>query len=322
MTEIPITFVYHGDCHDGFGARMAMETHPLQVMISGTAVTLSVQYIAGKHGQLPDLYFMAKRHVIMADFSYPRGVLESIASVALSVAILDHHKTARDDLDGLAPLPDTFEEWISRVSSQYSESRGDNPAPMAALFDMGRSGAAIAWQWFHPDRKLPRLIEYVQDRDLWKFELLHSKAIHAYVSSFRLEVESWKTLIDELESVTGLNMAFVIGSILLRKKDIDIESCLKNGVQWMSIGGLTVPVANLPSFLASDGCARIIQKTGSSVAASYTDVPGAREFSIRSDGSVDVSAIAKSYGGGGHPAASGFKMFPGWMGDGPNPGEI
>ena len=35
---------------------------------------------------------------------------------------------------------------------------------------------------------------------------------------------------------------------------------------------------------------------------------GITQFSLRGDGSVDVSAIAKSFGGGGHHNAAGFQL--------------
>lgn len=48
----------------------------------------------------------------------------------------------------------------------------------------------------------------------------------------------------------------------------------------------------------------------------YWDTPDGRVFSLRStDGGMDVSEIAKGYGGSGHRNASGFKMPLGWEGD-------
>jgi nanoRNase/pAp phosphatase (c-di-AMP/oligoRNAs hydrolase) len=55
---------------------------------------------------------------------------------------------------------------------------------------------------------------------------------------------------------------------------------------------------------------------GEPFAACYWDTPDGRVFSLRSrEDGVDVSAIAKRYGGGGHRNASGFRMPIGWEGD-------
>ena len=50
---------------------------------------------------------------------------------------------------------------------------------------------------------------------------------------------------------------------------------------------------------------------GEPFAACYWDTPEGRVFSLRSssDG-VDVSEIAKQFGGGGHKNAAGFKIAP------------
>lgn len=82
----------------------------------------------------------------------------------------------------------------------------------------------------------------------------------------------------------------------------------------MVIGGQEIWVANIPYTLTSD--AGNLMARGEPFAACYWDTPNGRVFSLRStkDG-ADVSAIAKSYGGGGHVNASGFQMPLGWEGD-------
>jgi nanoRNase/pAp phosphatase (c-di-AMP/oligoRNAs hydrolase) len=81
----------------------------------------------------------------------------------------------------------------------------------------------------------------------------------------------------------------------------------------MTIGGYDVPVANLPYMFASD--AGNIMSEGEFFAASYFDTPDGRKFSLRSkDTGMDVSEIAKRFGGGGHARAAGFMMPIGWEG--------
>jgi oligoribonuclease NrnB/cAMP/cGMP phosphodiesterase (DHH superfamily) len=79
----------------------------------------------------------------------------------------------------------------------------------------------------------------------------------------------------------------------------------------MDIAGNNVPVLNAPYFWSPD--AGHIMAQGEPFAACYWDVAnGERVFSLRSaDDGVDVSEIAKKFGGGGHPHASGFKVRQG-----------
>jgi oligoribonuclease NrnB/cAMP/cGMP phosphodiesterase (DHH superfamily) len=75
----------------------------------------------------------------------------------------------------------------------------------------------------------------------------------------------------------------------------------------MTIGGHSVPVASLPYTLVSDAAHAMAQ--GEPFAACYWDTAEARIFGLRSaDDGIDVSEIAKTYGGGGHAKAAGFKV--------------
>ncbi len=92
----------------------------------------------------------------------------------------------------------------------------------------------------------------------------------------------------------------------------------KKATGYKNYGGHWVPVANLPYTLTSDAGHLMCQPYASpnlhgeivtpSFAACYWDTPKGRVFSLRSVGDFDVSAVAASYGGGGHKNASGFTL--------------
>ena len=84
----------------------------------------------------------------------------------------------------------------------------------------------------------------------------------------------------------------------------------------MVIGGLNIPVANLPYTLTSD--AGHFMADGEPFAACYWDTPNGRVFSLRShDDGANVAEIAAKYDGGGHAHASSFRMPIGWEGETP-----
>ena len=86
--------------------------------------------------------------------------------------------------------------------------------------------------------------------------------------------------------------------------------------RYMIIGGIRVPVANLPYTLTSDAGHHMATADENKIGVCYWDTPDGRVFSLRSlDDGPDVSAIAKDYGGGGHAHAAGFRMRLGWEGD-------
>ena len=209
---------------------------------------------------------------------------------AASITVLDHHISAEEDLCEL-------------LSS----------GKINGLFDMHKSGAMLAWEWFHPGQKAPELIEHIQDRDLWLFKLAGTREICSALSSYPHDFDVW----DDLMSGKGQQIEILKreGEAIERKLQRDIKELIASGVRRMTIAGYDVPVLNAPSAYVSD--AGHLMSIGEAFAACYWDHPGGRSYSLRSDREtgIDVAEIAKKYGGGGHKNAAGFTVAPGWEGD-------
>lgn len=281
--------IYHGKCADGFTAAWAVHK----------ALGPGVDYHPGVYGEAPP--DVTDRDVIMVDFSYKRAVLDDMDGVARSVLILDHHKTAAEDLAGYTPAPN-YDAWRMETG-------------IAAIFDMDRSGAQIAWDYFNCDWPRPLLVDYVGDRDLWRFNLPRSREVNAYVFAHEYSFENWDGLSRLLQGDLGVLTVADMGEAIEKKHHKDVAELVEVTRRTMRIGGRDMPVANIPYTLTSDA-GNLMAKHDQGVAACYWDTPNGRVFSLRStaDG-PDVSAIAKQYGGGGHKNASGFQMPLGWEGD-------
>ncbi|MBR9651883.1 DHHA1 domain-containing protein [Thalassovita aquimarina] len=283
--------IYHANCADGFTAAWCVRW----------GLGDEVEFIPASYGSEPP--DVTGADVIIVDFSYKRPVLERMALSARSILMLDHHKTAREDLAG---LPRPAPTWAMH------QSHAGNPS---ARFDMTVSGAQLAWDYFcHGAR--PALVEYVADRDLWKWELEHSREVSAVIGSIDQAFDTWDRLSTKMETEWELIALANEGAAILRKHDKDVGAVLDLTTRMMVIGGHRVPVANAPYSMASDAAGRLAE--GNPFAATYFDGPDGRAFSLRSRGDgIDVSAIAKTYGGGGHRNAAGFKMPIGWEGEHP-----
>ena len=258
--------IYHGNCADGFGAavvvRMALGSH-------------AVEFYAGKYQNPPPN--VTGRDVILVDFSYKRPVLLEISRQAKSILILDHHKTAEEDLKDL-------------------------PDNITAFFDMDRSGAMMAWDYFMPGEEPPQLLRHIQDRDLWRFELPGTREIQACVFSHPYDFETWERLL-----ASDMDNLRKQGEAIERKHFKDINELISSAGHRMMIAGYDVPALNAPYFFSSD--AGHILGEGELFAACYWDTPDGREFSLRSaEDGLDVSEIAKLFGGGGHKHAAGFRV--------------
>ena len=264
--------IYHSNCADGFGA----------AVIVHDALYGEVDFHPGKYGEAPP--DIAGRDVIIVDFSYKRDVMLGIMNDCKSLVVLDHHKSAQAELDGLGPLSEKL----------FIE------------FDMNRSGAMMAWNFYNPGEAPPKLIKHIQDRDLWKFELEGTRQIQAALFSYPYDFDIWMKLLADDDAVEAL---YSDGVAIERKYLKDLDELLKHEPRTMVIGGYTVPVANLPYFMASDAGNRLA--LNQPFAAIYSDTKDNRLFSLRScsgEHEVDVSEIAGQYGGGGHKNAAGFKV--------------
>ena len=290
-----ILCIYHGNCADGFGAAWA---------VRAALGADRVEFHAGIYQNPPP--DVRGRDVVIVDFSYKAPVLHEMAAVASTLVILDHHKSAAEDLASLPPpLDGPYDPWAMLDWQRECNA----PASLHALFDMNRSGAGIAWDFFHQGRPRPRLLDHIEDRDLWRFLLPHTREIQAAVFSYPYDFTVW----DELFAA-DLELMAKQGEAIERKHHKDIAELVGVTKRRMVIGGVSVPVANLPYTLTSD--AGNLMAAGEPFAACYWDTPEGRVFSLRSrDNGTDVSAIAKAYGGGGHRNASGFRMPIGWEGD-------
>lgn len=292
--------IYHGKCADGFTAAWAV----------WKALGETVEFVPGVYGEPPP--DCAGRDVLMVDFSYKRAVIEGIAAAARSVLILDHHKTAREDLSGLGYIPRAYDDFTET---------DDASARIGVVFDMERSGAQITWDFFHRGIKRPNLVEYVGDRDLWRFALPLSREVNAYVFAHEYTFKNWDYLDAATRDHMGIQTVADMGGAIEKKHHKDVAELVSVMRRRMVIGGQSVPVANIPYTLTSD--AGHLMAKGEPFAACYWDTPAGRVFSLRStDDGADVSAVAKAYGGGGHARASGFQKPLGWEGDSQDADDI
>ncbi len=268
MKTPKILCIYHGNCADGFAAAWA---------VRHTFTEDLVEFFPATYQEDPP--DVTGRNVFIVDFSYKRPVIEEMAKVAKSITIIDHHKTAQADLQSL--LDDGTVEGV---------------------FDMDRSGAMLTWDFLNPGEEPPVLFDHIQDRDLWRFELEGTREIQAAVFSHPYDFEIWDNLM-------GLPVGALLndGAAIERKHFKDIREFIEVAAHRIDIGGFNVPVLNAPYMWASD--AAHIMAEGEPFAACYF-VDGKKViFSLRStDDGVDVSTVAKLYGGGGHKHAAGYSV--------------
>jgi len=302
--KAPPLCIYHNNCADGFGAAWAV----------WKAFGGDVDLFAGTYGDDPP--DVKGRDVVFVDFCYQPEVMLALRFEANSILILDHHKSAMegmtphlmkqsvgDDADAIHPS-----DWNNHLTNAYQDQCENIGTQIYGIFDMERSGAGIAWDFFHPDDPRPRLIDHIEDRDLWNFAIGGTREIQAALFSYDYDLELWDYLMGL--DLAGMKTLYAEGQSIERKHHKDVAELVNVCVRPMAIGGHQVQVASLPYTLTSD--AGHLMAQDAKFAACYWDTAEGRCFSLRScEGeprAMDVSLIAKEYGGGGHKNAAGFRV--------------
>ncbi|MDH5527248.1 MAG: DHHA1 domain-containing protein [Nitrospirota bacterium] len=259
----PPLILYHDDCIDGFGAAWAAWRR------FGDAA----EYRPVTHGNPPP--DVTGKAVTILDFSYRRDVLLDMAERAASLRVVDHHKTAQENLAGLD----------------------------FCTFDMTRSGAVLAWRHFHPDTDLPELLAYVQDKDLWTWKLPDSREITCALRGYPFEFSRWSEWADHWP--TAKPALATEGDAILRYQQGVVDVVVSTATE-IVLDGHKVLCANTPT-LQSEVAGQLAERRPFGVA--WYEADGRRYYSLRSrDGGIDVSEVAQRFGGGGHPRASGFSV--------------
>ncbi len=296
MTYQPDIVIYHDKCMDGFTAAWAVWKR------FGDAP----EYIARNYGMSPPPILDGK-HVLIVDFSFSRVLLDDMVTNgrAASVVILDHHKTAQADL---APFqiyensPGAF--GPEKVPGMLRDLDELGRPPIIALFDMERSGAGMAWDFCHGDGWRPMLVDLVEDRDLWRFELGDaSKLLHLALTSGPATFARWDEAERDIDSFVDR------GQAIAAYRDQLVDEIAERAVCVVIDGQYGIGV-DCPYGLASDVGHRLLEDwPDTAFAAAIVRGEHTTTYSLRSrDDRADVSAIAKKFGGGGHRNAAGFKV--------------
>lgn len=255
--------LYHANCTDGFGAAYAAWK-----LLGGKA-----EYVACKHGDPPP--DVTDRNVAILDFSYDEDTTRQMISIAERLVILDHHKSA---LVELHDIPN-------------------------AIFDLNRSGAMIAWSYFHPGKEAPKFLRYIEDRDLWKWELPYSREFAAAFDMVPFVFEEF----EKYEDASVFDDAVKRGSYILAYSKTVVKKVSDGAVKrWLN--DKSVLVVNASHWMSEIGN-RLAPDCDFALVWYYDHAREETKVSLRSfHDTIDVSEVAERFGGGGHRKAAGFSL--------------
>lgn len=267
---------YHAGCPDGFGAAWAV----------WKAWGDDGEYRARGHDDAIRATDLGADLVVFVDNAPGNAALRQLAERAGRVVVLDHHVSALERFESEPDLARTLAAGGHRIH-----------------FDLARSGAVLAWEHFHPQAALPPLLAYVQDQDLWRWQLADSDAINAAIYSYPRRLDVWDRL-----AAMPLEQLASEGRSIARAQRIEVERSLQSA-HAITVGGLRVEAVNALFHRALIGHELALRAAhGAPAGAVYRLTARRVDCSLYSIGDFDVAKIAARYGGGGHRNAAGFHV--------------
>lgn len=261
-----VLVIYHRYCVDGFTAAWA----------AWRVFKDSAEYLPADHAKRPQPD-VSGRYVFILDFSFPREQLLAMKREAASLVVIDHHKTAADEL---ADLP-------------------------GAHFDMDHCGAELAWTYFHPGKPMPFFIRHIADRDLAREQTFECRAFLSWLESLPRTFENWERLA-RMSDVAYLRI-LRIGA--RRELDLDAQAdALARTATPIELCGHRGLAVRCPQHLVGKVGPRLAEACGG-IGLCWTPLSDAlTRVSLRGMVNIDLGAIARHFGGGGHPFAAGFVL--------------
>lgn len=267
--------IYHGrNCPDGFASALAAWLY-----YEGRAEFLGLDH--GDIKSVDDLPALEGRVVYILDFSFSPELLRSIEERAAKLVMLDHHKSAADKLTGFS----------CRCGIVH--------------FDMHKSGARLAWEFFHPEQPVPDLVRFVEDRDIWVWQYPESAGFLAALDMEPFNFERW----NEIASFDAVQLSiYVERGRAMDEKFSKLAAGIAEGAQALTFNGVSGLMVNAPGVFHSLVGDMLSKQSGTFALMWSTDKSGVIKVGLRSQRSFDCIPLAESMRGGGHAQACGFKM--------------
>jgi oligoribonuclease NrnB/cAMP/cGMP phosphodiesterase (DHH superfamily) len=153
-------FIYHANCLDGYGAAYALYRK-----------FSSKLFYAAQYSREPPYSLIKDNEVYIVDFSYSKAIMQQLCDLAGSVTLIDHHKTAIEEL------------------SDFEHKK------LIKKLDINASGAVLTWEFLELG-PLPEVYKRIQDRDLWRWEYPDTGVITRAMYSYEFDVNLFDKWVD------------------------------------------------------------------------------------------------------------------------------
>jgi oligoribonuclease NrnB/cAMP/cGMP phosphodiesterase (DHH superfamily) len=223
-----------------------------------------------------DVEAIRNERVYIVDFSFKPETMEGVLKKTKDIVWIDHHKTA-------------FEY--------------DYGIELKGVRNDGYAGCELTWMYLYPDEEMPRAVELIGDRDKWAWKYGdETRHFNMGMSFYDCDPKNKKLWIAVLDRRGNLEDIKAKGKICLQYRDRFCADYRKS-YGWETIFENRNCYALGIYMFGSEVFGEKMKEYD--ICLSYEYLGDKWIVGLYSE-NVDVSVIAKKYGGGGHRGAAGF----------------
>ena len=276
-----VVVFYHDRCLDGFtSAYYAYKKYKNKA-----------DYIPLKHGThnqtlkehgIP-ISKLRGKVIYFLDFCLEQDEMDKVLGSAKKVVVLDHHVGVQDIVENIK----------------------------GSVFGDGVSGAYLSHRYFFPKERTPRLAHYVSIGDTYSFSKNKrtngiEQAILSYLHVFEFDFAVFRRLEKELEDRNKIKEIIEKGKLLRASFAKMLERQIGSARE-IKFDKHKVLAINASGVFRSHLGHELAKRTGT-FGIVYKFADGILKLSLRGVGKIDLSKLAKKYGGGGHFNAAGISL--------------
>ena len=262
-----ILVFYHVKDNDGLGSAWAAWR-----TFKEKADYFGIDYYSDHHFD----YYKGKT-IYFLDFRPPDDVVSLLKQNQNHLVLIDHHISSRNKLK-------LFDEY---------------------KFSLKHSAAVLVWQYFFPKKKVPKILFYIEDIDIWKLKVRSSREINNAIEFYDDDFKHWNKIAKDLEQPKQRKDYIKIGKIISQYQDKLIQKITAKA-KLVKFEGKKVLAVNSSILISEIG--NMLVKKCPPLAIVWSEIKKKIWVSLRSNGFCDVSKIAEKYGGGGQKGAAAFML--------------
>ena len=287
--KIDLVFYHGSSCIDGLAS-----TSVVKYYYEKKDLDLPV-FVACRHGEKIEIYCKNKT-VLIVDFYFDIETTKKIISETEGNFLnIDHHENSRIQLEN--------------ISKEYK------------IFDNDHCGATLTWNYFFPKKPFPKLLNYVEDYDIWNLKSpLRWKEMNLILNDLLTNIynkvdDFYNIFIESMNNEKFIDKLLKKGKTIKEFNDSIIEKSLSRTTLAVLKDPLNKDNFILVSFcnttsLTNEIADNLIEKFPQIDLILNYSVPfiNLTKFYARSNGKYSTNLFSNLYQGGGHVKASGFQI--------------